>query len=769
MIRMSEETNNTKKESMVAAQSQVSFHEGEKDEKKTVTIHLPAKKTFFGGAILKILQILGIKDIFRGIGLVNRDLNTAVNTPQVWNQILGQRFQGTNINPDKEKYVVCNLIIKNFNDLFQIEVANLKKRMLEAKETKPEAEKIPEKMESKEFVDFVAKRKNLGYEFPINLENYSPEDQGRILDGILKNPAAFAAVINDLEALLRFLFQFPGVHAERAIKCVLENDGDFSRIINSKNFYDFLELFPQHKEQIINRLFQNEQVFNTVITSQDNLSYFSVKFPEYKDALAKNILASNVKFTKFFHYGESGWELDKFAKIFPQYASQAKEKLYSRSFQEYLETRYLSKTSYLSAILDADKDIVMSISIKYVHDGQFTNDLIVMIKDNEHYDRNALYDVLYNFITKPSHYSHSPERMIQKKENGMLIISNPHRELLNYIEGVMPNYCPSLRLTNRKMFSETILSIQEWERNLREKFSDPDLRLVRVPGENGGSVRLLIVDPVAAQKVTTALAANFQSCIVDKNQIDVPFSDLEKFKKALSKVSRVARESKDTDSPVSYLEKIQKMAATHNISLNIKAIPGGKEKGSYALIEFSNKEEASYFARVMKVDGLTLLSENKSSIPLEALSSIKDSLPAVRTLKIQKMITELCNWTANKDPITSIVESRNSDNEVEFNITREIDGSPVEFRCPEDVFNGLHATYKAKQEAATASQSNHSSSSSGSATNGSSYGQGSSRFLPAPSTRETTEVPASLPMGGRSPSDDNEERKFPAPTAPDLS
>lgn len=158
--------------------------------------------------------------------------------------------------------------------------------------------------------------------------------------------------------------------------------------------------------------------------------------------------------------------------------------------------------------------------------------LDIVLPDNDHQDNTGLYDLL------GGRGAISANKVVFTKIFASdLCVDEIRYEIQTYLKqasSALQNVCPPLVVTQQS--SGVLINIAMWEAELRKRLGDPYLRLVRVPGKNGGSIKLLITEPSALEIFNPVLSLGIGSTgieAIDAHQINVPFSQLDYFKQTL--------------------------------------------------------------------------------------------------------------------------------------------------------------------------------------------------------------------------------------------
>lgn len=507
----------------------------------------------------------------------------------------------------------------------------------------------------------------------------------------------FIAIIKALKHLdknsnyfLLKLDHYPHAYANLILERALESPEAFGEMIRSLDDLERLALqFPTHIDCAIRQLLENTKAFDLTIYNPTVLKDLVKFFPEYTDTIAKHLLEKDEDFARLVAHHPKGFKV--FQEIFPFYVDQAKEKLLSLSFQQYLKEYLQKKDHYFQKPAEVKNfesaSFIDFINLTYDENGY--NTMVFSIQNDDHHDNRHLYDGLSrntNFYLPSSYYCEITLRKNEKSgifvvsfrgrhannpgENSM-IEKNAREKLIALMTNtLMPKFCPTLSVTTKKLMKNpatTLLDIKEWEEKLRKQFSDPDLRLVRVAGESGGSIRLLVVNPDIAKKIIPHLSKSVFKNIsssgwqgrtthgykVDEHQMDIPFSKLSKFKNALDKLAPTAvKESKSIST--SHITNIQNAWMTEiGTPITIKTmLPDGKE--SRILLELDLKIAACFW-HVMhqEMPNLHGINGREFSLPLEQWNEIVNPQKCQRILEILEKITEietdLCRWNTQND------------------------------------------------------------------------------------------------------------------------
>lgn len=438
--------------------------------------------------------------------------------------------------------------------------------------------------------------------------------------------------------------------------------------------------FHEHRKDLFEYVLNNDKIFNDLILSVDKLAEFGDLFKEFKDNLAQHMLTNDADFVRLFYssrkyyfmegstvpaegqYREIG--LKKFGEIFPTFVDRAREKLFSTSFQTCLKKATSDEPSHkpfygfseftkevpnekvdkkrIAELLEGDTIDSMAF-FNYIFSTPISNPsptLVFSLQNNNHCDKSELCNALYNCWNGPIK-KEFPSITVIRGNDGMLVVEPANPKLLSAllpaISGLILQYYPPLQITRwgtgilpKKIVTK--LSIESWEKELREKFSDPDLRLVRVAGINGGSIRLLTMKPGLIAQIQSQMTGIGKS--VDEHQIEIPFGKLSEFKNVLDELPGVSNEASEEKNFPS-IAKVQEtwleqqeqnlpseFAIKITFSIKIETMfPDGKK--SCVLLELQ-KECASCFWHVMhkKIPDLSPVDSCKFSMPLADLSKI---------------------------------------------------------------------------------------------------------------------------------------------------
>lgn len=470
-----------------------------------------------------------------------------------------------------------------------------------------------------------------------------------------------------------FLFSTDGVNITfwgQKFRNLIKNVGDLGKLVTC---------FSEYKKEIFNHMLLSEDgIFDFLICSAEELNKFKELYKEFKDRIVEKVLEDHIHFISLFLYSidhtkDQRIGLDYFEEMFPGSMSRVQDKVFSLFFQIYL--RQLTLNSYSHNVFYAfhkftdashstkknalqkkceefiatpdQPNILDAVAFfAYAH----TSFLVITLRNNSFCDKNGLYAALCGHLRSyiergfPNHnepldnymereLSHRPARQLPQvieRADGVLIVQffSPicfmHVELLNSVFEVMPEYYPPLDITHRKIAfppkkTVTHLSIEDWQSELRKKFSDPDLRLVQVPGVNGGSIRLLTIKPM----LEIHLRMMGIGKIIGKHQIEVPIGNLSHFKKVLDELPSVSNSSTQSkDFSLAKMQQTWKDAMNFSIKMETM-LPDGKK--SCVLLELPKKEEAFCFWEVMheEIPSLSPVANGKFSISLEDLPKIQ--------------------------------------------------------------------------------------------------------------------------------------------------
>lgn len=629
-----------------------------------------------------------------------------------------------------------------------------------------------------------------------------------VLKSLEDHPAdsdeGFIAIIKALKYLDRgsnyFLLKlddYPHEYAKLILHRALNNaDALKSMICNYKELKLFVMQFPHQVDFVLRQhLLVNPKVFLNVFLGSDTDKYnitlydFTNLFsPDYKNMVVEHLLKNDECFLKLVCHPRGGFV--KFQEQFPTRIDEARRKFFSPSFQEYVKNNRIPSSDawdraiypdacnefqWVSSLDNQDKQNLASVpfinSSNQIFEEKNSSTLVFSIQSDDHHDNNCVYHNLYDLVD-----SYNPwgcKKTLTQREDGILTVSftkgpndnwqameKAKKGLMNLIVAESKRFYPPLFPSNEKTKE---LDIQTWEQELRIQFSDPDLRLIRVPGSCGG-VRLLVVNPEMAKKITSHLSesvfkrtefnrshrySSVKGYKVDAHQMDIPQLALEKFKKALDKLAsgNNKKESKQTP-PVSYLTSMQNTLsrAMSDIPFTIKTmLPDGH--ASRVLFELP-KKEADSFGHVMgqEIPGLSRIGECTFSVPLEQLNVAvfnPQRCQKVILHEIAKMQTDLCRWSAipglSSSPPIQTIEVDSEDSSI-FRIIYT-DGSKI----PID-YSALCSRYESMEKRYSAMSANNNGSSSSSVVAGNNLSApGSVGFLPAPTPRDSSSATGNSP------------------------
>lgn len=662
--------------------------------------------------------------------------------------------------------------------------------------------------------------------FPWQLPGqYNESYTERAIQRVLESDEDSARIFDSVGSVNKFLKFFPQ-YKNRILSRMLEKKFNFIRLIETVcDLRNFMKNFPEYSADILARVLENEEHFarifyinyNTFTSHsgyEETLSTFFGTFPQYEESIKAKLYSSS-----FQKYAETA--LRKHINDADLSASKARKNSrfrdqYKVNYQELwynaLIADYRAKSAgfpclteekfYFEKYADKDqlhkaKDIAASSieAINFFLMADLSRELVLSVQDNDHCDNSQLYAILKDFKVNSSHL---PSGVVSAPviERGNRVLSITLRrsfmkdlDLLEEIGKITNEYCPPLCVTNRRLLQDSVtvfVDIKEWEKELRIKFSDPDLRLVRVTGKNGGSLRLLVVNPVLAQKIQSRLSDLAVGEYIDLHQTQVPFSQWLKFKKAVDALPAIStkkskspkilaalstisdRESKEVGFENASLKEMQSAwtATLNNSSLNLRTIfPDGKEsRVSFELLP----EEADCFWQVVRQVKPHLLlqreGDRKFSISLKNFRELVNPATQLEIRKslIETMVEDLRNWNkmrsqGNNNSII-VIEICQVDNFLVRLFEGENESKQLVGYMDYSTLCSYHASTKAKYVSSVTS--NHSSSFSFGSGGGSVYSPGSSALFCASSLPEETLAP--LPQVMQDPTAP-EEKKFESP------